>query len=134
MRTNFSKVSNFMHILYGILKNLPSHIAISILILILLGSPVNRINIMANYASKSIFLINSSSYKAQLKSQINYLKFRTILFMGTLGFYITRLIYFVKIWLGMKDYGMEGLLDEQLKQTLQQNFPGIVIDDSLFES
>jgi aarF domain-containing kinase len=99
-----------------------------------LGSPVNRINIMANYAAKSVSLINSQTYFDYYLSKYNSLKFKSILFIGSLAFYFSRVLHVCKLWLGMKDQGFEGLLDDQLKKRLEQEFPGIVIDDSLFDS
>jgi hypothetical protein len=103
------------------------------------GSPVNRINIMAESAAKSIALIQMTgaapSYITRVQSQWNLLKFQAVLFLGSLTFYFFRILSHVRRWMGLKDDGgFEGALDERLKQTIEQEFPGIVIDDSVFDS
>jgi hypothetical protein len=94
---------------------------------------------MAESAARSIALIHSSttapSTLTLLASRWNLLKFQAVLFLGSLTFYFFRVLSHVRRFFGWRDDGgFEGALDERLKQTLQQEFPGIVIDDSVFDS
>jgi len=100
-----------------------------------LGSPVNRINIMANWAASSYKqeISTEFSYYGFFRSKINYFIFRSILFVGTLGFYYTRILHHIRGYFGIEDSGFEGILDDVQLQQMKEMFPGAVLDDSIFE-
>lgn len=107
-----------------------------------LGSVVNRINIMAKWAAWAAKDDESgantdgliSSLILAVKRQLNLVIFQSLLFVGTLGFYYARTIQRVKGWFGLSDPGFEGFMDARMKAEIEQKMPGIVIDESIFNS
>jgi aarF domain-containing kinase len=85
-----------------------------------LGSPVNRINIMAYIAASS--LDAGSAF-----SRINYYQFRFALFL-------TSFIEFVWRWTGLQSSTSESALDFAMKAKIEQELPGVVIDDTVFNA
>lgn len=131
-----------------------------------MGSPVNRVNIMASYAVKSlghdwsIWMDMSNKKKKKdhetlqhsslpfssfpssaarllfnsLSSQLNYLKFHTIMLISSLDFYWVRLRQRVRKWWMKKDGGVghEEIMEARLKEALYQQY-GIVVDERVFD-
>ena len=114
-----------------------------------MGSPVNRINIMAYHAVESLgndwrlwykqdSLPNTSksrlgSLSVYVQSRLNYLRFRSTLFATSVGFYLTRFWQWVEYCFTGKDFGgFEALADSVARKALQDQF-GLEIDPSAFE-
>ncbi|RIA84362.1 hypothetical protein C1645_417530 [Glomus cerebriforme] len=127
-----------------------------------LGSPVNRINVMGNWAVKglgsdwSYWGGNAKTFNEKhqqlfgsndnlmgffgqltfiLKSRINYWLFKGTLLMISIGFYITKVKDSVGNWIKGKEGGSRGfedVLDDKMKQTIEENF-GVVLDQNAFE-
>ncbi|TPX50184.1 hypothetical protein SeLEV6574_g01020 [Synchytrium endobioticum] len=117
-----------------------------------LGSPVNRVNIMADWAVRGLgsswdlwtrnlpLSNNTTTQAAQSKvtcfvmSRINYYLFRSTLFVASTAFYLQRLWQMIrKAVLGDPGKGFEELMDVQLRHALEAQF-GIVIDPSAFDA
>lgn len=116
-----------------------------------LGSPVNRINIMANWAVSSLGndwsvwsrhkVVATKSripwpircVSSFVQSRVNYLFFRSTLWLSSMTFYASQL-YQKLLWVlfGTKWAGFEGLTDKAMKQAIQEQF-GLEVDDSVFE-
>lgn len=116
-----------------------------------LGSPVNRINIMANWAVSSLgndWSVWSRQSPVKTKSRVpwpihclsafiqsraNYLFFRSTLWLTSVTFYATQL-YQKIVWVlfGQKTAGFEGITDAAMKKAIQEQF-GLEVDDSVFE-
>ncbi|KAJ3035918.1 hypothetical protein HDV00_003319 [Rhizophlyctis rosea] len=92
----------------------------------LYGSPVNRINMMANRAVESLGTTIAWS-------RINYWSFRATLFFSALSFYIVRVVQKVRqSMLGVKNVGgFEDVMDLSAKKAMEEF--GIKIDETLFE-
>jgi aarF domain-containing kinase len=127
-----------------------------------LGSPVNRINIMGNWAVKGLGsdwsnwggnaktfnekqqqLINKGSglmgFLSQLsfvlKSRFNYWMFKGTLLFISIGFYLTKVRESVESWINggeRNSRGFEDVLDDRMKQTIEEKF-GVVLDQKVFE-
>ena len=102
-------------------------------------SPVNRINIMAHWAAFSLgtppydpHLSWMTNLGLDVRARISYCTFKTTLFVATLGFYLSKAWQHIASWFGYKHLGFEQVMDNALKEQLEQKIPGIVIDDSMF--
>ncbi|KAF7729934.1 hypothetical protein EC973_003347 [Apophysomyces ossiformis] len=102
------------------------------------GSPVNRINIMAQWAVRGISLEKGPmTTKSKIQHFIHRF-WRTLVFDCTLWL-MSLSFYFVKlrdktnrVLFGMESKGFEEVLDEKMKDQLQRQF-GIAIDESVFD-
>ncbi|BGP16304.1 hypothetical protein JCM10213_006461 [Rhodosporidiobolus nylandii] len=103
------------------------------------GSPSNRINILAHYAAKGLAQSQPHSSRSILNVGLkNYLtdKFRLAVFQVVLlavdvGFLFTRLrAWFMELG-GKKGQGMEDLLQKQVTDMARQEF-GVELDDAAF--
>jgi aarF domain-containing kinase len=88
-----------------------------------LGSPVNRINIMAQYAAKSL-VEGHGSWIEKLKFR---LKFRISLMVVSITYYISSIQTFL---FGAKDF--EGKLDDKMAALLKEKLPGFEINENTF--
>ncbi|KAJ3134789.1 hypothetical protein HDU90_004819 [Geranomyces variabilis] len=124
-----------------------------------LGSPVNRINVMANYAVQSLgndwslWRRDGSAAAAaegyttsnrgaeqrtnysvtdMISSRLNYWTFRTALFLSAVVFHISRALQKLRlVFLGKEGKGFEDLVDGGMKERLESQF-GLTIDESVF--
>ncbi|KAI9096656.1 ABC1 family-domain-containing protein [Phlyctochytrium arcticum] len=114
-----------------------------------LGSPVNRINIMANRAVQNLgddwsvwgtsgglrdkSRPPSSSIVSFVTSRLNYWTFRSTLFVTALAFHLSRAVQQLRyLFLGIRGSGFEDLLDNTMKKMAKEQF-GLVVDDTVFE-
>ncbi|KAG2176985.1 hypothetical protein INT43_007639 [Umbelopsis isabellina] len=101
-----------------------------------MGSPVNRINIMARWAVYGLESKNKEKrgIRDYLKHSWRLVLFETTLFAMTVSFYIVKLTEKANqiIW-GKASQGFEAVLDARMKEQLQQQF-GIVLDESVFDA
>lgn len=127
-----------------------------------LGSPVNRINIMGNWAVKGLgsdwtnWGGNAKTFNEKqqqllgkegslmgffsqlsfvLQSRFNYWLFRGTLLFISIGFYLTKVRESIEIWINGRDgnsRGFEDVLDDRMKQTIEEKF-GVVLDQKVFE-
>ncbi|CAJ0922603.1 13948_t:CDS:10 [Entrophospora sp. SA101] len=118
-----------------------------------LGSPVNRINIMGEWAAKGLgpkwsvwngtnrklgfsgnlsFILGQFSFL--ISSRFNYWLFKGALFLISLRFYFNKTKETIIKWIksDSKTKGFEEILDDQMKRSLEQNF-GVVLDERIFE-
>ncbi|CAO3684539.1 unnamed protein product [Umbelopsis vinacea] len=102
-----------------------------------MGSPVNRINIMARWAVRGLDRQSNESRGIQgyLKSTWRIILFESTLFAMTLSFYVVKLKDMANqlIWGVDNRGGFEAVLDNRMKEQLQQQF-GIVLDESVFDA
>ncbi|KAI8915316.1 ABC1 family-domain-containing protein [Powellomyces hirtus] len=115
-----------------------------------LGSPVNRINIMANTAVQSLgnsWSMWGSNRNSQhplhppstierftqlVTSRINYWTFRATLFFTALVFHMSRAAQKMRyVILGVQGAGFEDMIDGGMRRTMQDQF-GVTIDDEAF--
>lgn len=114
------------------------------------GSPVNRVNIMAEWAVKGLgndwrhWTPSSRNYAAKqgvvitklvdrLAARISLLRFRLTLSLISIGFYFTRLRQrFLQLVYG-KSSGFEDILDNQMQNTMKEQF-GVEISLESFDA
>ncbi|KAJ3270867.1 hypothetical protein HDV01_007338 [Terramyces sp. JEL0728] len=109
----------------------------------LLGSPVNRINIMANSAAENAGLHWQSSgntYKMQaggilynIRAGFSKLLFQTTLAMISLSFRITQVLQYLGNLFKGKGSGFEDIMDSNMRKNLETMFPGMTISESAFD-
>lgn len=93
-----------------------------------MGSPINRINIMAKWAVYGL----SSNHKGQWLSWRSVL-FECTLLMMSVTFWLMKVRDQINSFLfGSERRGLEDILDEKMKEQMYENF-GIKIDTSLFD-
>ncbi|KAI9284645.1 ABC1 family-domain-containing protein [Umbelopsis sp. AD052] len=101
-----------------------------------MGSPVNRINVMARWAVHGMDRKDEAKgVRGYLRSTWRVILFESTLFAMTLSFYIVKFrdVANKLFWGTTNQGGFEGLLDERMKEQLQQQF-GIVLDESVFDA
>ncbi|KAI9208141.1 ABC1 family-domain-containing protein [Polychytrium aggregatum] len=120
-----------------------------------LGSPVNRISIMANWAVKSLgnnwsvwtsnstlkpgdsprgALARSLQLPGVVQARINYWRFQSMLFFMSLGFFAARVVQNISWWVfGIRSSGFEDLIDSQFKSAMKDQF-GIELDPAVFDA
>ncbi|KAJ3019087.1 hypothetical protein HKX48_002393 [Thoreauomyces humboldtii] len=118
-----------------------------------LGSPVNRVNIMANYAVQTLGddwslwgnvdssrelavstmpLSKAQQITATVQARINYWTFRATLFVTAIFFHMARAAQKIRYLVnGVAGPGFEDLVDSGMKKTMEEQF-GVVIDDAAF--
>lgn len=109
-----------------------------------LGSPVNRINVMARWAlyglAKSKQDVDYTTIPIRkrvedyARTTWNLCLFETTLFAMTMSFWLVRIRDSIsRVFFGTDGQGFEAVLDQKLKDQLQQQF-GITIDESIFDA
>ncbi len=103
------------------------------------GSPVNRINIMAQHAASALGEIEASSdIRARTRrgwnGRLANLKFHFSLFLMTLGFKTTRMLQHLRrLVLRIDDGdGFEERIDNRMKDMMMEQF-GIKVDVNAFD-
>ena len=103
----------------------------------MLGSPVNRINLMANWAVKSLgtnWCFKKISFLGLAQAYIDYWTFHTTLFAVSVTFWITQTVRRIKKAIGLPaGNGFESVMDSAIRNALQEHLPGFVLDDSIFD-
>ena len=112
-----------------------------------LGSPVNRINIMANWAVQG--LGNDWSHwgsantawqqkswlgrsKASVVPRLQYWWFRAQLLVLSVSFHVNRTVQRLLEWItGRRQYGFEDIMDRQMMKTMKDRF-GITLNEETF--
>jgi aarF domain-containing kinase len=114
-----------------------------------LGSPVNRINMMALWAVQGIDwrIVNTTPMDEKPTTRAwwepvadrmypvaNYWSFRARLAVISVGFYVTRWVQRVTEWMtGRRALGFEDVLDRQMRDTMREKF-GIVVTEKSFDA
>ncbi|KAG0163680.1 hypothetical protein DFQ28_004595 [Apophysomyces sp. BC1034] len=102
------------------------------------GSPVNRINVMAQWAVRGISVEKGPMTRISKVQHFAHRLWRTLIFDCTLwlmsvSFFLVKLREKTnQIFFGIEGRGFEEVLDSKMKDQLQRQF-GIVIDDSVFD-
>ncbi|KAJ3259101.1 hypothetical protein HK103_002988 [Boothiomyces macroporosus] len=109
----------------------------------MLGSPVNRINIMANCAAENAGLkwqTSGNTFRGEeyglwnhLKSGFSKLMFQTTLAMISLSFKITQIFQYLGKLISGKGSGFEDVMDSNMRRNLESMFPGMNINESAFD-
>ncbi|KAK9236388.1 ABC1 family-domain-containing protein [Lipomyces kononenkoae] len=94
----------------------------------LMGSPVNRIKILANWASRSLAMLPNLTFRERVRAWTNHLVFKFVVGLSDIGFWITKIRRMV---LRRENEGFEDLLERQMKGIAKKNF-GIQIQDEAF--
>lgn len=109
-----------------------------------LGSPVNRVAIMAHYANRGRYYVNPkaraaapsadlvvdpdrSPWMLAIRQTVSEIVFRTQLFFISLAYYSTRAWQRINAMLGRKSRGFEELLEDSIKLTMEEKL-GFRID------
>ena len=93
----------------------------------LLGSPVNRPSLMANWASKGLIVKSNVTVKEMLVGILDHFKFRFTLGVMNLAFWFNR----VRQIVFGSQVGWEDLVERQLKSVAKANFGIELKDDAL---
>ncbi|KAK9371964.1 ABC1 family-domain-containing protein [Lipomyces chichibuensis] len=96
----------------------------------LMGSPVNRIKILANWASRSLAMLPNLTFRQRVKAWTNHFVFKFVVGLSDIGFWVTKIRQIV---LRREDEGFEDLLEKQMKGIAKKNF-GIQIQDDAFSA
>ncbi|KAK9244791.1 ABC1 family-domain-containing protein [Lipomyces tetrasporus] len=96
----------------------------------LMGSPVNRIKILANWASRSLAMLPNLTFRQRVMAWTNHLVFKFVVGLSDIGFWVTKIRQIV---LRRDNEGFEDLLERQMKGIAKKNF-GIQIQDEAFTS
>jgi aarF domain-containing kinase len=104
-----------------------------------LGSPVNRVNLMAHYAAKSLMWRDTSKMRLLEKVKCivgdvyGYSVFQSTLFASSLSFYGNRFIQRVYEYLtGKRGLGHEDVLDQVAMMSMRKF--GLQVDESSFNA
>lgn len=106
-----------------------------------MGSPVNRINIMANYAATTLLLpLSAYAYLPFYKripiyfvSYCEYSIFKSTLFLSSITFYGNQVFQEIKSWMtGQKAKGHEDMLDQVAMMSMRKF--GLQVDESTFDA
>ncbi|KAK6956181.1 hypothetical protein Daesc_001454 [Daldinia eschscholtzii] len=76
-----------------------------------MGSPVNRVKIMGNWASRSLFQDPNLPFKERMFNAWNHLIFKSVLFATDIAFYVFK----VRQWLGLGG-GMEDEVEARMRE------------------
>ncbi|GAA5996651.1 ABC1 kinase family protein [Rhodotorula paludigena] len=104
-----------------------------------IGSPTNRINILAHWAATGLAL-STPEHSAALRDiglrtyaieKARLVIFRVVLFFVDVGFVVTRIRSVIQEWFGRKSEGLEDLLQRQVTDMARQEF-GVELEDSAF--
>lgn len=79
-----------------------------------LGSPVNRIKMMGEWASRSLFQDPNLSFTQRLQNRWRHVIFKTVMAASDVAFYV----YKVRQWLGLGG-GMEDEVEKRMKDAAQ---------------
>ncbi len=93
----------------------------------LLGSPVNRPALMANWASRGLIVKENLTWKEKLGGMVDHFKFKLTLGIMGLAFWFNRIRQVV---FGNQP-GWEDLVQRQLKSVAKANFGIELKDDAL---
>ncbi|KAJ3320252.1 hypothetical protein HDV06_005396 [Boothiomyces sp. JEL0866] len=109
----------------------------------MLGSPVNRINIMAASAAQNAGLnwqLSGNTNRVEeygvlnhFKSGLSKLLFQTTLTMISLSFKITQIFQYLGKIISGKGNGFEEVMDSNMRKNLESMFPGMTINESAFD-
>ncbi|KPM40464.1 hypothetical protein AK830_g6091 [Neonectria ditissima] len=91
-----------------------------------LGSPVNRIKMMGQWASRSLFQDPNVPWAQRLQNRWRHLLFQTVMAVSDVAFYVFKL----RQWLGLGG-GMEDEMEKRMKD-VAQDF-GIELQHEVFE-
>jgi len=93
----------------------------------LLGSPVNRPALMANWASRGLATKANLTWKEKVRGFFDHLKFRFTLSLMEVAFWVNK----IKQRVFGSETGWEDLVQRQLKTVAKANFGIDLRDDAL---
>lgn len=93
----------------------------------LLGSPVNRPSLMANWASRGLIIKENLTWKEKVSGWVDHLKFKFTLGVMDVAFWVNR----VRQVVFGSQAGWEDLVQRQLKSVAKANFGIELKDDAL---
>ncbi|KAI1472572.1 ABC1-domain-containing protein [Daldinia caldariorum] len=91
-----------------------------------MGSPVNRVKIMGNWASRSLFQDPNLPFRERMFNAGNHLIFKAVLFMTDIAFYTFK----VRQWLGLGG-GMEDEVEARMREMAKDY--GVELQHEVFE-
>lgn len=98
----------------------------------MLGSPVNRIRITGEWASRSLTADPQLSTSQRLRAYVGYLGFLAVTLSIDLVFWTTRLKQWVSLRLGWTSSSFEDELERTMRGFAKSNF-GVDISETAFE-
>lgn len=98
----------------------------------MLGSPVNRIRITGEWASRSLTSDPMLTLTQRLREYAGYLGFLTLMLSIDFVFYATRLRQWISLQLGRNTKSFEDQLEQTMKGFAKDNF-GVEIAETAFE-
>ena len=98
----------------------------------MLGSPVNRIRITGEWASRSLTTNSGLTLKQRLREYVGYVAFLSVMWSIDFVFYATRIRQWASLRLGWTTSSFEDELEKTMKGFAKSNF-GVEIGDTAFE-
>lgn len=98
----------------------------------LLGSPVNRIRLTGEWASRSLAIDPKLAVTERLREDVGYLLFRVVMASIDIIFYYTRLRQWVSLLFGWNTRSFEDELERTMRGFAKDNF-GVEITEAAFE-
>lgn len=98
----------------------------------LLGSPVNRIRLTGEWASRSLAIDPKLTVTERLREDVGYLLFRVVMASIDIIFYYTRLRQWVSLLFGRNTRSFEDELERTMRGFAKDNF-GVEITEAAFE-
>lgn len=90
-----------------------------------MGSPVNRIKMMGEWASRSLFLDAGLGWRARVRNAWRHVLFKAVMTASDVAFYVFKL----RQWLGLGG-GMEDVMEQRMKDMAQDM--GIELQNDFF--
>lgn len=98
----------------------------------MLGSPVNRIRITGNWASRSLSWNRSLPFTQRVREYFGYLSFRLVMFTIDVAFWASKVRQWVHMKLGQSSEGFEDELERTMRGYAKNTF-GVEIADDVFQ-
>ncbi|KAK9469483.1 ABC1 family-domain-containing protein [Lipomyces arxii] len=96
----------------------------------MMGSPVNRIKILAHWASRSLTTIPDMTFRQRAGAWKNHILFTLVVALSDVGFWVMRLRQLIP---GLSDKGFEDELEQQVRSVMKNKF-GLEVSQDAFQS
>ena len=98
----------------------------------MLGSPVNRIRIMGNWASRSLVRNHNLSFRQRVRESLNYVGFLFVMFSIDVAFWTSKFRQWIRRMLGKESDSFEDQIERSMRGFAKDNF-GVEIADDVFQ-
>lgn len=96
------------------------------------GSPVNRIRITGNWASRSLVAEPSLTFTRRLREYVGYAAFIVVMFSVDVAFWSSKTRQWFRTQMGWTSEGFEDELERSMRGFAKNNF-GVEIAENAFE-